>query len=237
LTDIFFRYLSRSIGAKIMDDPPFVARVWEFSWAVVSNYWLLLTGTVLVVEQVLEFLLPGIWRRIEARYPKGRRRRFLLWCALAAFVVASFQAYDDVNLRLRQAQKNSTAAQGRHLSSDERSRMAKYLRQNRTCGGPDCTSSFEITIDSAPNCDECEVYAQEFRDFVKSASDWSVRGGPLLTAHQGKGIQLYTAEGVDRPESAQAFSKALLEAGLAFSWETESVEAKQFFTVVINRQK
>jgi hypothetical protein len=223
-----------------MDDPSFIARVWEFLWAVVSNFWLLLTGTILVIEQVFEFLVPGVWRRIEARYPKGKRRSFLLWCALGAFVVASFQAFDDVNVRLRQAQKQSIVVQSRHLTSEERSRMVKALSIGASVStGSESSSSisFEVIIDSAANCDECEVYAEEFRDFVNSISHWTAKGGPLLIAHKGRGIQLYTAEGADRPEVAEKFGHALLAAGLPFSWEAQPVNDKQSFTVLIGRPK
>jgi hypothetical protein len=61
----------------------------------------------------------------------------------------------------------------RHLSGDQKNRMIQSLKLS-----PD--ESYSIQINSLPNCDECEVYAQELRDLVQSIPRWKAGGSALL---------------------------------------------------------
>jgi hypothetical protein len=86
-----------------MVEPSYPARFWEFFCAVIAYWTAWVMGVVLVIEQGVEFFCPNLFKRLDSRFPKERRRRWLLWLCAAGFAVASFQAFDDVNSRLRQA--------------------------------------------------------------------------------------------------------------------------------------
>ena len=89
-------------------EPSLLARLYEFGWALGTNWWGWVTGLLLVTEQAIELFFPTGWKKLEAKFPKEKRRRLLLWGSLATFVLASFQAFDDVNKQLRQAQTKSS---------------------------------------------------------------------------------------------------------------------------------
>jgi hypothetical protein len=62
-----------------------------------------------VIDQVLsqKYLPKWLAEWTDAWWPPEKRHRVLKWLCVFGFVVASFQAYDNVNNRLREAQKTS----------------------------------------------------------------------------------------------------------------------------------
>ncbi|MCF8482190.1 MAG: hypothetical protein K9H25_17335 [Rhodospirillum sp.] len=59
-----------------------------------------------MIEQFLGLLLPRkLVNWLDSRFPKERRKTFLLLLCVGAFLYASFMAYDDVNKRLRVSQE------------------------------------------------------------------------------------------------------------------------------------
>jgi uncharacterized protein YjeT (DUF2065 family) len=86
----------------MFSEPSFWARLGEFCGAVLGYWAPWVTGIVLVIEQIAELAFPKWWKRLDRRFPKDRRRRALLWLCAVGFIYASFQAFDDVNKRLRE---------------------------------------------------------------------------------------------------------------------------------------
>jgi hypothetical protein len=142
-------------------EPSFIARLWEFLWAVISAWSVVVTGGVLVIEQFLELVLPKkLWEKVDAKIPKVERRRLLLWLCAFAFIYASFSAYDDVNKRLRLIQENNQSAQNRNDFPAAPSQQADFysisgyarpLSQNQTkiissLGAKDVSEIGRLTI-------------------------------------------------------------------------------------------
>src|SRR5205823_4071125 len=83
-------------------EPALATRIWEFGWALVPYWWLVASSVIFAVEPMIEGLFGGQWKdRIEKYWPKGRRHSHFRWASIAALLVASFWAFDDVNVRNR----------------------------------------------------------------------------------------------------------------------------------------
>jgi len=76
------------------------ARLYDFLPALLHYWWVLVTGVVLVIEPLVESAVPRPCKTLLDRYwPAQRRYQHFRWASLAAVVVASFLAFDDVNMR------------------------------------------------------------------------------------------------------------------------------------------
>lgn len=60
----------------------------------------------------------------------------------------------------------------RSLKPDQKRRMELTLQLNPT-------EHYAFQVNSAPNCDECEQFAEEIREFISAIPGWSAGGGPL----------------------------------------------------------
>ncbi|MGC1778576.1 MAG: hypothetical protein WBB34_11560 [Xanthobacteraceae bacterium] len=60
----------------------------------------------------------------------------------------------------------------RHLLDDQKVRMAAILNLQPS-------EHYSVEINSVQNCDECEDYAQEFRDFIGSIPGWKATGSVI----------------------------------------------------------
>ncbi len=156
-----------------MSEPSFIARIWDFFCAVITYWTAWVTGVVFVIEQAAEFFFPKRFAQFDKRFPKEKRRKFLLWFCAFGFVVASFQAFDDVSYRLRQTQQFNPAGEERHLTDDQKTRIREALRLS-----PD--ENYHVDFNSLPNCDECEDFAEELREFVATIPGWKIGGGPAM---------------------------------------------------------
>jgi hypothetical protein len=87
-----------------MSDPSFIARVLDFVVAVLGHWFVWVTGVPFVIEQGLPYFPERITAWVDAKWPRDRRHHILRWVCVLGLVVASFQAYDDVSTRLREAQ-------------------------------------------------------------------------------------------------------------------------------------
>jgi hypothetical protein len=104
-----------------MDEPFLLVRIWDFVYAVIGHWIAWVTGFVLVIEQAIEFFCQGLFKRIDAKYPKERRRHILLTICALGFIVASFEAFDERTLQLRklETQALTNSRQIIHVKSGE----------------------------------------------------------------------------------------------------------------------
>lgn len=94
-------------------EPSFITRVFDFGLALWHNWWLLVTGGVLVIEPMIEMFVPQSWKDpIDRLWPKETRHKNFRWAAAAALLIASFFAFDDVSTRNRALQKDIHQAIG-----------------------------------------------------------------------------------------------------------------------------
>jgi|GEM_PF-4426340 len=115
--------------------PSTFSRIFEFGWALVPHLWLLITGVVLVIEPAIETLVSERRKAfIDGWWPSPKRHVHFRWAAVAALMVASFLAFDDVNMQNRTLQKNVRQVTGerdeaRGALKDERTARTDVERQ------------------------------------------------------------------------------------------------------------
>jgi len=68
-----------------------------------------------VIERAAEFFVPQLFRRIDAKYPKDKRRHALLAGCAVGIIVASFEAYDDRAAQVRKLQTQVIAQNSRRI--------------------------------------------------------------------------------------------------------------------------
>jgi hypothetical protein len=105
----------------MVDDPSLTSRLFDFGIALGGAWFAVVTGVVLVIEQLLESIAPKIFKSLDRRWPKEQRQTAIRWSIAAAFVYVAFQAYDDVSGRLRANQAELSATRAKLEDSEKRS--------------------------------------------------------------------------------------------------------------------
>jgi hypothetical protein len=149
-----------------------------------------------------------------------------MWLALAVAGIAilapaSIYFYSTVEHRV-------LLPEGRHLTADQKIRMRPILRL-------DPTETYELQVNSAPNCDECELYADEIREFLSSIPGWKPRGSAIIFSEpfrRRRGIVIITREDEKKSSSVEKISKAFDAAGIILSNEIENYQKGQFVIVI-----
>jgi hypothetical protein len=215
-----------------MSEPSLAARIFDFCWAVLSYWTVWVTGFVLVSEQATEFFFPKLFGRIDERFPKEKRRAFLLWVCAFGFVWASFEAFDDVNQRLRQAQQIGPVAHERHLTDDRQGRMLPLLKL-------DSGENYYFEINSIPSCDECEDYAEEMRIFISSIPGWKADGGPTPfwdSVNRNEGLLIFTRKEDKDLSSVKKLENAFDSAGIPLTPAYRDI-GKGTIVIVVTKAK
>jgi hypothetical protein len=87
------------------------ARIFDFGWALLGYWWVLVPGGIFAVEPMLESFLRRSWKDwLDERWSKDHRHRHFRWGSVVAILVASFLAFDDVNTKSRAAHIADQAA-------------------------------------------------------------------------------------------------------------------------------
>ena len=131
----------------------FLARVLEFMGAVLTLWTAWVTGVPFVIEQGLPYL-PEKWQRwLEQKWPEDKRYPLLKKLAVVGLVLASFQAFDNINSKYKASEsklQTATAVQTffsnrwEPLNGDEAVRLKAELRKSEKvkvivlCNYPGC---------------------------------------------------------------------------------------------------
>jgi hypothetical protein len=121
----------------------------------------------------------------------------------------------DLRGQLREMEAHN---QVRLLSSDQKVRMRPLLHLE-----PDET--YSVQVNSAPNCDECEQYAESIREFLLSVPGWKAGGSAIIFAEpfrRRRGIALYTRDDEKNSKSVEKISSAFAAAGILLAHEIEN---------------
>jgi hypothetical protein len=156
---------------------------------VLLNYWTVLAGVLIAVEPVTQMLWSGYDDWAAKWLTKSRRIRIGRWAALVAFVIANYMAFHDAKEEAREARAGAPIETARHLMPDQKTRLKAALRLNADEHG-------YLVFNSVINCDECEDYAEELREFVASIPGWRSDGGTLNMAGESiprYGLKLFSA--------------------------------------------
>lgn len=127
-----------------------VGRIWDFAAAVIGFWYVWITTVPFVIDQGLSqrFLPKWFVDRADELWPPDQRHRILKWLCAIGFVIASFQAFDEVNSKLRNEQaKPHEFARNRWepLSDKEALALRSELRKipaerlSVLCGYAGCT--------------------------------------------------------------------------------------------------
>jgi len=69
-------------------EPSYVTRIFDFGWALLSYWWLLVPGGVLVVEPIIETFAPQSWKEcIDQHWPKATRHKNFRWASVAVLLM------------------------------------------------------------------------------------------------------------------------------------------------------
>ncbi len=101
----------------------------------------------------------------------------------------------------------------RHLTNDQKERMAPFLKLVST-------ENYWIEINSVPNCDECELYAEEFREFIGAIPGWRATGSAITLWDPNVspyGLRLQSGDGQNSPEMQRKITKAFSAASISLS--------------------
>jgi hypothetical protein len=92
------------LGHRVLEsEPPLIARIWEFVWAVLWN-WRSLVAFLSLASGFAPKLLPLNARKWLDNHVRPELSRWVLIVISLVFLfIAVFQAYDDISVRLRQA--------------------------------------------------------------------------------------------------------------------------------------
>jgi|SRR5271155_494771 len=145
-----------------------MADIGSFVGAVLWNWWTLLAGVMIAVEPVTRFLWRGYDAWAAKRLSPSRRRKLARATALGAFIVANYMAFHAAKEETRSIQ-GTGAETVRRLTPQQKTRLAAHLRMGQD-------EHFYVQFNSVQNCDECEDYAQEFREFFNTLRGWKADG-------------------------------------------------------------
>jgi hypothetical protein len=192
-----------------------MADIGAFLSHVVWNFWTVVAGFMISVEPVTRFLWHGYDEWAAKWLSAARRRRLAHAGALVAFVIANYMAFHDVSEQLRAAQQSRAPSLARHLTGEEHVRLVSSLRRS-----PPISGQLEIMS----TCDECEDYAQDFRDALNTVTGMSVTGGTGMFANaSARGIKVYSPSLDDRYPLALRFAQALDAAAYVTNGESKRI--------------
>jgi hypothetical protein len=222
-------------------EPSYVTRIFDFWGALLSYWWLLVPGGVLVVEPIIETFAPQSWKEcIDQRWPKATRHKNFRWASVAALLIASFFAFDDVNTRNRALQKEIYQAR-RHCDANISPSLdvEKQARLNleeklasRSINKSDRETlrtklivfkgaTIDILIYGAGSSDALSL-AGAIKEVLQLAG-WNIRmWNPIGSVQVVKGVLVTTRLGSDHPVEAPAAQ--LIDALNAIGIETRSYE-------------
>jgi hypothetical protein len=203
----------------------------SYLWALAGYARWLLAGGPYLIDTLLKRLSPEKAAWLDKRLSPQRRRRAEVGIFLAAIFFAGFLAWRDERVT-RLSGERRTANTARHLTDDQKVRMAEQMRLS-----PD--ENYVVEFNSVPNCDECEDYAQELREFVGTLPGWKAGGDVITFAGSANrtGLRLF-ANSKSSPKMVQKIVSAFVSASIPLPEDTPEVyQGLDAIIVVARRQR
>jgi hypothetical protein len=118
----------------------------------------------------------------------------------------------------------------RKLDQDQKTRMELALKLPPT-------EQYSFQLNSIISCEECELFAQDIRDFINGIPGWSVNGGPLLwpVDQYRRGIWLITKDDEQHAAPLEKVRAAFASAGITLMPSSSADMRPGTFVVVIGR--
>jgi hypothetical protein len=120
-----------------------------------------------------------------------------------------------------------SARSGRHLRPDQKIRMTAALELSPQ-------EQYAVQINCIANCEECEVFAEELRNFFTTIAGWNVSGGTLTVADTRwrHGLYLVTNSNETDIAPVEKIRSAFSSAGIVLIAATDDVRQGTFAIVV-----
>jgi len=119
----------------------------------------------------------------------------------------------------------------RHLSDDKKISMAAKLQL-------DPNETYSVEFNSASNCDECEEFAEEIREFINKLNGWKATGGTtIFGSARERGIKIVVRTIDDKLKAATLIHDAFENAGIPTIWNYYEQQPGGTFTVLIARRE
>jgi hypothetical protein len=130
----------------------------------------LVTGGPYLAENIIKRVKPEWIASLDKKINVRLRKRIEVGIILGAVFVAGFLAWRDEHAARQSASRNPSI---RHLREDQKDRIRVGLSLP-------LSETYNFQINSMPNCDECEQFAEEMREFFNTIPGWHAEGGPLI---------------------------------------------------------
>ena len=132
-------------------------------------------GFPFIVDEAVKWFWPAGKEWLAANLSAQRRRNIEIALMLAGIFLAGFLAFKAEHLARLDAERITAgpATAARILSKQQRERLSSSLKIP-------ATEHYAVEFNSVPNCEECEEYAQDFRDFISTLPGWKAGGSTLV---------------------------------------------------------
>jgi hypothetical protein len=202
------------IGVALMSVHIFILGALICLAAVVGIFWL-------YYSELLRVRLRLVNRIGDYEVPSAE-----LWLALLVAVVATIA---PTSIYIYSTAPERIQSDIRHLTTDQKDRMRPILRL-------DPTETYSLQVNSMPNCDECEQFAEEVRAFLNTIPGWKAGGSGLIFAQPPRrGLWLVANEAEQHLRPVDKLFKAFEDAGVPLRRSNEGV-APGTFVILIARQ-
>jgi len=167
--------------------------------AIWKHWWAFMMAGPLVLDECLRWISPRSKAWLD-RIDRRKRRRFEIGLMLAGIFLAGFLAWEDEHEKLVTALV--PGQHERHLTPQQKDRLRAALVLP-------VDENHVIEFNSVPNCEECEDYAEEFREFISSLPGWKSKGSTLIFSRPyERGLKLFTSSDYLANKLTTAFDSA-----------------------------
>ena len=200
--------------------------------AVGTHWWAFMMGFPFVIDEIVKWFWPSGKEWLATHLSPQGRRRIEIVLMLAGVFIAGFLAWgDEHTARLSsEAKLGTSSASRRQISTEQRTRLTASLRLQPN-------ESYTVEFNSVPNCEECEDYAQDFRDFISTLPGWKAGGSTLVFSMPYQtGLKLVLRSDEKGSAAAEKLRAGFADAKIALPEEVDQNLQPGMIIVVVGRR-
>ncbi|WP_026607950.1 hypothetical protein [Methylocapsa acidiphila] len=173
---------------------------------------------------------PWAKRQLD-RVPSSMYQTLTLNAFILAFFYSGFAVWSDEHEARIKSEEVFQRIPTRMLKPSQRSRMEPLLNL-------DLAQSYSLEVNSVPNCDECEQFAENIREFFNSIPGWKASGSVAFCCPpfpSGHGLYLLTKEEEKHSELAEKLFQAFEAGGALLTRESNPGASKGTLMILVAR--
>lgn len=144
------------------------SRIWEYLLAA-GIYWWGALAVLTAIERHSERLFPSFWKKhVDPWLTPMRRKQILVVCALFAFLIGNFRAFDEQNTRLREQRNEINRLNSQLERIHQRSEVKEQLQQFYVDVGP----ILERHLEKGTSDEEFKKYVSQAQAWVDNTAGW-----------------------------------------------------------------